>query len=254
MSLLNPNSKEVLVAAHRAAHLNAPENSIPAIIRAIELGVDIVELDVKVTKDGIPVLMHDRTIDRTTTGTGMPSDFTLKELKHLVLLHNGDTTYQRIPTLSEALEVTKGRIWIDIDLKTDQLDAIMDVVKAYGCEQEVFYFDSDYDALHHIERVDAASLIMPRAYSLEMVDSAVAVFDPEIVHIDFSFYDGEVVNLIKRNNARIWINALGEPDRAFGTSNEEKALDQLLEFGANVIQTDHPEALLMALRRRGLHR
>ncbi len=254
MSLLNPNSSEVLVAAHRAAHSEVPENSIPAIIRAIELGVDIVELDVKVTKDGIPVLMHDRTIDRTTTGSGLPSDFTLKELKSLVLLHNGETTYERIPSLSEALEVTKGRIWIDIDLKTDQLDPIMDVIKAYGCEDQVFYFDSDYDALHYIERRDAASFIMPRAYSLEMADSAVAVFDPEIVHIDFSFYDGEVVNLIKRNNSRVWINALGEPDRALGTSNEEKIVDRLLEFGANVIQTDEPEALLQALRRRGLHR
>jgi len=77
---LDADSKVVLVASHRAAHIIYPENSILSIKEAIRLGVDIVELDVKVTKDGVPVLMHDGTIDRTTTGSGKPSDYTYEEL------------------------------------------------------------------------------------------------------------------------------------------------------------------------------
>ena len=67
---LNPESEYVLVAAHRACHKQAPENSLLAIENAIRHGIDIIEIDVRITKDRIPVLMHDGTIDRTTTGNG----------------------------------------------------------------------------------------------------------------------------------------------------------------------------------------
>ncbi len=66
----NVNSKTILVAAHRGAFIGNCENSISSTKQAIKIGVDIIELDVKVTKDGIPVLMHDGTINRTTNGTG----------------------------------------------------------------------------------------------------------------------------------------------------------------------------------------
>ena len=69
--LLDPNG-EVMVASHRAAHAKYPENSIDAIREAIRLQVDIIEIDVKVSKDGVPFLMHDRTMNRTTNGKGDP--------------------------------------------------------------------------------------------------------------------------------------------------------------------------------------
>ena len=94
---------------------------------------------------------------------------------------------------------------------------------------------------------------MPRAYSYQMVDSAITAFHPEIIHIDFSFYDQNTTRLIKENKARTWINALGGIDRAIGTSKEQAALDSILRYGANVIQTDKPEELINLLRMRGLH-
>ena len=251
---LDANSKIVLVAAHRAAHHQYPENSLPAIQEAIDLGVDIVELDVKVSKDGIPVLMHDGTINRTTTGTGEPSDFTLEQLRQFHLIHKGDTTDQIIPTFEEALKLTKGKIMVDIDLKTDQLHPIIEVVKKAGCENQVFFFDSDYEALQFVRNTEPEMYLMPRAYSLEMADSAIARFHPQVVHIDFSFYTKEVSKFIKSNDARIWINALGAIDPAFGTAKEDEAMDKLLKFGANIIQTDKPELLLKALKKRDLHR
>jgi glycerophosphoryl diester phosphodiesterase len=250
---LDANSNVVLVAAHRAAHLEDPENSIPAIQKAIELGVDIVELDVKVSRDGVPVLMHDGTIDRTTTGSGKPSDYTYEELKQFRLIHDEETTDQHIPTFDEALKLIKGKIMVDIDLKTDQLDPIIEVIRRNGCENHVFFFDSDYEALDYIKEVDPDFYLMPRAYSFDMADSAIVQFTPEVIHIDFKFYTAEVVELIKSNNARVWINALGLPDTAFGTENEDKAMDKILKNGANIIQTDQPELLLKALQKRSLH-
>lgn len=249
---LDANSKFVLVAAHRAAHQQFPENSIQAIEEAIRLGVDIVELDVKVTKDGVPVLMHDGTIDRTTTGSGKPSDFTLAELKKFRLIHNGEKTDEVIPTFDEALKVIKGKIMVDIDLKTDQLDPIIEDIQRNACMDQVFFFDNDYQALDYVRKQDTAFFIMPRAYSFHMADSAITRFNPEVVHIDFSFYSPHVVDLIKDNQARIWINALGESDVSLGTEKEGDAMNKLLRYGANIIQTDKPELLLKALDERNL--
>ena len=86
---LNPKSNTVLVASHRAAHNQFPENSIPAIKEAIRLGVDILEIDVKVTSDGVPVIMHDGTVNRTTTGKGKLEEMTFAQLNQLFLVENG---------------------------------------------------------------------------------------------------------------------------------------------------------------------
>lgn len=250
---LDSDSKVVLVAAHRASHLDYPENSLPAIQHAIDIGVDIIELDVKVTKDGVPVLMHDGTINRTTTGIGKPSDYTLEELRKFRLKHKGVVTDEMIPTFNEALRLVKGKAMVDIDLKTDQLDPIISVVRESGCENQVFFFDSDYNALQYVRDAGEEFMLMPRAYSLQMADSAITRFQPAVVHVDFNFYNESTEKLIKSGKARIWINALDAYDPALGTAKESEALDKLLKFGANVIQTDQPELLIKALQNKGLH-
>lgn len=82
--LRDPNGP-VMIIAHRGCHVEAPENSIAAFKRCMYIGIDVVETDVQHTKDGVMVLMHDLTVDRTTNGTGKVSDFALAELKQLRL-------------------------------------------------------------------------------------------------------------------------------------------------------------------------
>ncbi len=250
----NANSDYVLVAAHRAAHNGYPENSISAIKHAINLGADIVELDVKTTKDGIPVLMHDGTIDRTTNGSGKLENYTLLELKTFRLkMQDGTLTDETIPSFEEALQVVNGNIMVDIDLKTGNLEPIVKMVRKTGTEKQVFYFDNDYIALKEIRYLDKTSLLMPRAYSYEMADSALKLFSPQLVHIDPSFYTIEVTNLIRTENARIWINALGEAEEMIRKGAIETAMNSLLLHGANIIQTDEPALILEYLRAKKLH-
>lgn len=249
----NSESDYVMVAAHRAAHTIHPENSIPAIQHAIEMGCDIIELDVKVSKDGIPFLMHDGTIDRTTNGTGNGEDYTIAELKKLRLMNNdGTVSNLTIPTFEEALNVTKGKAMIDIDIKTSHLKEINDVVQKTKTVKEVFYFDNDYDGLKETLVMEPKTMLMPRAYSIEMADSAISVFTPEVIHIDPSFYTKEVTDLISKNGARIWINALGDADRLIVAGKIDEAMNGLLKYGANVIQTDQPEKLIQYLDSKGL--
>ncbi len=251
---LDPTSKNVLVASHRAVHHQLPENSVPAISEAIRLGVDIVEIDVKVSKDGIPMLMHDGKVDRTTTGKGNLETQTFEELRKLRLVSNGKVTEETIPTLEEALQMAKGRIMVDLDLKTEQIDKVIEVVKKLGAEDFVFFFDSDYEILAKVDAASKNYMLMPRAYSQAMADSALTRFKPEVIHIDSKFYTAEVTSLIRGKGARIWINALGVPDEEIRKGNVRETLQNLTKQGANIIQTDEPEKIIRGLRELGLHR
>lgn len=246
------NSDYVMVAAHRAGHNGFVENSIPAIQHAIDLGVDIIELDVKVTKDSVVVLNHDGKIDRTTNGKGNPEEYTWKELQKFRLkMPDGTLTNERLATFEEALNMAKGKAMIDIDIKTGNLKPVVDAIKKTGMQSQVFFFDNDYDALKEVLSLMPEALLMPRAYSYEMADSALKVFTPAVVHIDESFYTPEVTSPIRTKNARIWINALGEQDYLIHEGETEKALKNLLKYGANIIQTDEPELLIPLLELRG---
>ena len=250
-TFLDASSHEVLVAAHRATHHIYPENSLKAIQASIDLGVDIIEIDVKVSKDGIPFLMHDRTMDRTTDGKGDPEELTWDELQQLSIVDKGKKTSYKIPSLEAALELSDGKILVDLDLKTDRVDKIMAVVKRLDMTESVFFFDSDYEVLSRIKEKDNDFMIMPRAYSIAQVDSAIMMFDPPVVHIDFSFYNTECVQLIRKSYARTWINALGDYDKELRAGRSRQVLKKLLEHGASIIQTDEPELLLRALEKYG---
>lgn len=253
-TLLDANSGTVLVAAHRAVHHVYPENSLQAIQESIKLGVDIVEIDVKVSHDGVPFLMHDHTLDRTTTGKGEAERFTWEELQQLFIVDKGKKTKFKIPSLEEALELAHGKILIDLDLKTERIDEVVKIVNKTYSKDFVFFFDSDYRALSRVHQADKDFMIMPRAHSIQEADSAINLFDPPLVHIDFSFYTAQCVEAIQSSDARVWINALGDPDKDLREGKEKRVLKYLLQYGANVIQTDEPRLLLEALRKRGLHR
>ncbi|WP_405607990.1 glycerophosphodiester phosphodiesterase family protein [Polaribacter sp. Asnod1-A03] len=250
----NANSNNILVAAHRGAHMGNFENSIASTLKSIELGVDIIEVDVKTTKDGYLVLMHDSSIDRTTTGSGKVEELTLAEIKAFKLKGPyGRVSKEPVPTFKEFLKVVKGKIMVDVDMKTDNVRGLVKAVNEYGNKDEVFYFDNDYHQLQSIKSLDTSAQLMPRAYSLNMADSAVVKFNPRVVHIDPSFNTKEVCDLLKENNARIWINTLGEKDAEIRYGNGEKVIEELIKNGANIIQTDEPEMLLELLRSKGLH-
>jgi glycerophosphoryl diester phosphodiesterase len=106
------------VVAHRGGASLAPENSLLAIERSIALGVDAVEIDVRLTADAHPVVMHDSEIDRTTDGKGRVSALMLHEVKSFNLLGpDGNVTSEKIPTLEEVLMFVRGRCMVLIEIK-----------------------------------------------------------------------------------------------------------------------------------------
>ncbi|MCG2460445.1 glycerophosphodiester phosphodiesterase family protein [Flavobacteriaceae bacterium F89] len=250
----DPSSKTVLVAAHRGAHMGNYENSIASTRQSIRLGVDIIEVDVRTTKDGHLVLMHDSRIDRTTTGKGKVEDLTLAEIRKFRLkAPYGRISKETVPTFEEFLKVAKGKIMVDVDMKTDNVTGILAAVEATGTSDDVFYFDDDYDQLDRIKDLDASAQIMPRARSYQMADSALTKFAPPVVHIDAGFYSERLADMLLRRKARIWSNTLGEADCNIRYGNGEEVLEKLLKYGVNMVQTNEPELLLQLLRSKGLH-
>ena len=129
----DPNSKYIAVISHRGDWRNYPENSIPAIESIIRMGVDMMELDVKMTKDSVMVLMHDKTINRMTNGKGKVSDITYDSLMTFRMrrAHNVTTDSLRVPTLRQAFECCKDRILINVDHAADYYKEIVRIVKSY---------------------------------------------------------------------------------------------------------------------------
>ena len=110
--------KKMHVVAHRAAASSAPENSIEAVVECIEKGVDIIEVDIRLTSDGEPVLFHDDNLSRMTNSSSSVEDCMLVHLQELHLNNSDKTsTPSHIPTLSQLLEVVDGKCRLLLDLK-----------------------------------------------------------------------------------------------------------------------------------------
>ncbi|WP_087972180.1 glycerophosphodiester phosphodiesterase family protein [Oceanobacillus rekensis] len=110
-------SNKTELSAHRGAQVTAPENTLEAIKQAGLLGYGFVEIDVQKTKDGQYILMHDQTVDRTTTGSGRVEDLTLEEIQDFMIVDkNGNVTSYKVPTLNTVLtEAHKYNIGINFD-------------------------------------------------------------------------------------------------------------------------------------------
>lgn len=248
----------IMVAAHRAAHQKHPENSLAAVQESIRLGVDIIEIDLRMSKDGKFVLMHDSTIDRTTNGTGSVSDLNFSELRELRLLHDGEVTDQRIPTFEELLTATQGQILIDVDFKTDGLPAAKKAyrqIEKHEMESQIlFYVYDNYSLIPPLRELNPNIEIMPRAYSRKDVRKVLRIDGIDIIHVDESFYKKRTMRKIMVAGSRVWINALGKYDD-MERQTEGAGFDLLLQNErGNVIQTDLPGELLSYLRAHNLHR
>jgi len=119
---------------HRGAKALEPENTLLSIRRAMEIGVDAVEIDVHLTKDKEVVVIHDSTVDRTTNGKGPVGSYTLEEIKKLDAGKG-----EKIPTLKEVIEFVKDKVRLIIELKEEGTeDKVVGLIKGYNM------FDSAY--------------------------------------------------------------------------------------------------------------
>ena len=118
----NINLPEKGICAHRGASQTHPENTIAAFNEAVRLGAHMIEFDVRMTRDSKLVVIHDESVDRTTNGSGFVRELTLEEIKLLDVgsWKSNNFEGERIPTLSEVLNIIPQNIWLNIHLKGDR--------------------------------------------------------------------------------------------------------------------------------------
>ena len=269
----NPKSKNVLVVCHRGDWRNFPENSIPAIESVIEMGADVVELDIQLTKDSVLVLMHDGTIDRCTTGKGRVADLTYEELQKFYMKTAHGTRCSldlKVPTLREALEVCKDRIVINIDKGYNHYGLVLALAEEMGMTEQILIKGSS--SLASIREKMAANkqnlLYMPiitptNAKSMALFEEYIADDEPQLAYeICWGEYTPEVESALQRliaDGSKLWVNSLwnslcgGLSDDVAWVTSADEVYGKLVDMGATMIQTDRPEYLLEYLRERGLH-
>ncbi len=129
-----------LVVAHRGDSGQAPENTRLAIERAIDIGVDMVEVDVRLTKDGMPVLIHYAWLEQTTTGRGLVADHTWEEIRRLDagVWMGPEFAGERVPSLEDVLDLARGRVPLNLDFQTsDAVAPSVAMVRESGLTGEV---------------------------------------------------------------------------------------------------------------------
>ena len=284
----NPSSEYVIVACHRGDWRNWPENSIPAIESVINMGADIVEIDIHMTSDSVLVLCHDSDVKRTTNFRkvfrGEPgksakvADLTLAEIKSLSLnrMHQAaviDTL--RMPTLREALECTRDRICVNIDKGYDYYDNVLAITEELGVTGQVLIkgkkpidvVKADMEAHPHnmmympivdIQKEKGKALlesylsqgVVPLAYEVCWQNNDDDAFP-------------EACRKIREQGSKIWVNTIwaslcggvgNDDDAAYLASDPGRVYQQYIDAGVTMIQTDRPELLIAWLTKTGRHK
>ena len=257
----DPASKKVLVASHRGDWRNYPENSLPALRSAIDRGVDIVEIDLKMTSDSVLVLMHDARIDRTTTGRGRVCDITFDSICKVSLrAGQGVATHWKVPTLEEALLICKGRAVVNIDQGFQFYDRIHPLLERTGMLGQTLI--KGRLTASEVEPVFSAysenCLFMPivnfsKKHHDEILRSYGELPAPPLAYeVCWSEYTPEVEACMREvlaSGSKLWVNSLwsslcgGLCDDAALEGDPSAVYGKLVDMGATMIQTDRPELL-----------
>ena len=269
----NPNSKYVVVACHRGDWRNYPENSIPAIESIIRMGADIMELDLKLTKDSVLVLSHDWTIDRCTTGKGRVSDYTLDELKQFRLrrAHGVATDSLHICTLREALECCKDRICVNVDQGYEYYDMVLAITEELGVTDQILIKGKHSVASvaekmaaheHNMMYMPIIDIQKEKGQKLfqEYMDTKTVPLAYEVCWKKLTPEVSDCFKKVVESGSKLWVNTIWgslcgylDDDKALDCGDPAEVYDQVIALGASMIQTDRPEQLLNYLRKKGLH-
>ncbi len=258
-----------IVVAHRGCHAttiglgSAPENSLAALDHCIASGIDVMETDVRITRDGYLVMIHDATVDRTTNGSGKIADLTLEQVRALRLRDDlggpaASLTDAHVPTLAEMLTAAAGRIVLNLDIKDAGHAEIIAAVRSAGAEGRVLFkatagiaspplaaqppFDhvsfipmlSGTDDLPQVIVRQASGAIRPIGYEIPRIPLAMLA---------------PVSASARHAGGRLWANSLWDGFVA-EIGGDERALvmpdavwGRLIRSGVSIIQTDRPADL-----------
>lgn len=255
--LRDPACKGRFVSGHRGAGGQlgriAPEDTLAAYRAGIALGIDLVETDPRPTADGVIVNIHDTTVDRTTDGTGEVDQMTFDQVRALHVKHDGmagDFACEKIPTLRELLETSRGRAMVLVDAnKTDAVDAMVDAIHQADAVDWAVFDTSSTDKIDRALALEPKLMIMPRAGAVGDVATLLAKYKdhlPVFIEITDIFPNG--ADAVHAGGSRTLTDAF-PVDFAVLNGGDRAGYLELFTKGADVVQSDLPDEVLKALGR-----
>jgi glycerophosphoryl diester phosphodiesterase len=232
------------VVAHRGLAGGVPENTLAAFTKAISLGVHLIEIDVRFTKDGHAVIMHDRSVNRTTNGEGYVRNMTLSEISSLDAgswVSRGFAG-QRVPTLEEALALAAGsRTGLLLDIKEGgdaELRKIVALVERYAAVPSTLFGARSSRALENLQRINPNLNFIGFIRDPELIE-AFAASGARIIRLwpEWIAGDPSLITRVHALGCQVWVTA-GDAGRG--------EVRTLTDLGVDGVLTDRPEILLSA--------
>jgi glycerophosphoryl diester phosphodiesterase len=220
----------MIIVAHRGASAYEPENTLRAIEKAIELGADMVEVDVRRSKDGHIVVIHDDSVDRTTNGKGYVRKMTLEELKKLDAGKG-----ERIPTLQEVIGAVRRRVVLLIEIKVLNLEeSVIRVIEKEGIEKEVMITSFYHFASKRIKKIDSIikTGVIFKCHPIRSAELALNA-NADALFPEYKYTSKEMVREARKSNLEIYP----------WTIDDQALADRFIKMGVNGIVTNRPDIL-----------
>ncbi len=241
----------ITVIAHRGFAAEAPENTLAAFRRAIAAGSDVLELDIHLSKDRELVVIHDRTLERTTNGQGRVSDFTLKELKRLDagIWRGPQFSGERIPSLREVLDLTQGRVGINVEIKDpphglypieEIAERALQEVKKENMLDTTLFSSFHPQALERIQTLELGArvaLLCDKNWNL--LQEVTAGKSWPVLNLRKDFLTREKIARIHQEGMEVNVY----------TVDAEEEIEQLIPWEIDGIITNHPGRLIKILEK-----
>lgn len=237
-----------MVIAHRGASAYYPENTMAAFKGAAELGAEMIELDVLLSSDGVPVVFHDAKLEGHSNGKGLLARYTLRQLKTLDAGAWFDKGFAgiHIPTLEEVLAFAAGTIALNIEIKTEAVtdqrcggiaEKCLQLVKEYGMDQHILFSSFDYRAVAQLKALDPAmpvALLYNRSASKNRLPGElVKEYKADACNMSYRQFNTKRRRDLNSNGIPHFIYTVDHPDRMW----------KLLDAGVTGIFTNKPDLL-----------
>lgn len=249
-----------VVIAHRGDHTVLPENTLAAYQSGIASGVDYVEVDLRTSKDGFLVIMHNESVDRMTNGKGNIKDLDYATIRALKIPAGNDAspaapsgttagkTFQ-IPTFREVLKLCKGKVNIYLDFKEADVTLAYKMIRAAGMEKQIVVYANSLEQLKEWGRVAPSMPVMTslpdEVNNAEKLSQFLNTYPVAALDGGLDQYSPEMLHLLKQRKVAVWLDVQTKEE---GPLRWEKALTLNVEG----MQTDHPGALVSWLKEKGV--
>ncbi len=200
----------MLIYAHRGWSSRYPENTLRAFAEAIALGVSGIELDVQLTRDGIPVVIHDRSLARTTSGNGLVDEMSLSDIRAL-----DAGSGERVPILREVLDLVSDSVHLDIEIKApDAGNAVLADLRAFPLARWAIS-SFDWQVLRELREADDAIELWPLSVACdEALLTIASELRAPVVALDNNAYSEDAARTLRDAGLRAFLWAVNEPSEA----------------------------------------